>query len=485
MFVVFIGLISWLVASANTMAAEGEASLPLFDFAQNPGSIVIETDDVLRTMDSFSFSMTVRFASFRSGNFFWMNEHWNRDGFYFQFYQDHLVLGFGNNNALTQITTSPNLFRENVWYQLSGVKDRDVARLFVDGREVATGVVAADIADTQAGLMIGSGTYSPAVAIRDFKLWAEPLTPQEIAVSGRGPQARTPLIHYDFAIVDGVIANLVSPQYSAVFQDLEPSSEDHGNPALAPAPAASPPVQKGAGLAADDGVGQSTVAVAARQGQSTPAASTAGAGGDATWSQAAALVLVPLLPLAVFACARAVGRRHGPLRRWSADGTTADGTNDAAEARKLLPKADVERIVRKLEHAMAAERRYRDPNLTLRQLSEATGVTEHRISEVLNQHMQTSFYDFVNSQRIAEAKLLLTEDVERPILDVAMAVGFNTKSTFYAAFKKSTEQSPAAFRRAVPDTEPSDAACCDDDDGSADDAPSGSAPRDASLLETT
>jgi len=87
----------------------------------------------------------------------------------------------------------------------------------------------------------------------------------------------------------------------------------------------------------------------------------------------------------------------------------------------------------------------------LRQLSDAIGATEHRVSEVLNQHLKTSFYDFVNGRRIAEAKLILQQDGERTVLDIALEVGFNSKSTFYTAFKKVTGQSPAAFRRSAPE----------------------------------
>ena len=53
--------------------------------------------------------------------------------------------------------------------------------------------------------------------------------------------------------------------------------------------------------------------------------------------------------------------------------------------------------------------------------------------------------------RIAEAKsILLRHDaISQSILDVSFAVGFNSNSAFYAAFKKATGQTPAQFRRSV------------------------------------
>ena len=138
-------------------------------------------------------------------------------------------------------------------------------------------------------------------------------------------------------------------------------------------------------------------------------------------------------------------------------GNSASGHHEEEEApsadadtkvtRLTLSREHAARIKLKLDHAMQARQLYRDSTLTLRQLSDATQVSVHRISEVLNRHMETNFYDFVNGWRIEEAKSLLQGDKERSVLDVAMDVGFNSKSTFYTAFKKSTDESPAAFRK--------------------------------------
>ena len=123
---------------------------------------------------------------------------------------------------------------------------------------------------------------------------------------------------------------------------------------------------------------------------------------------------------------------------------TADNASRAG--RPVLADDHVKRITTRLDMVMRKQQLHLNPMLTLRQLSDATSTSEHHLSEILNRHLGTNFYDFVNSWRIEEAKLLLLRDVERSILDIAMNVGFNSKSTFYAAFRKLTNQSPAAFR---------------------------------------
>ncbi len=123
---------------------------------------------------------------------------------------------------------------------------------------------------------------------------------------------------------------------------------------------------------------------------------------------------------------------------------------DGAVVQRFSLESDhAQRIAGKLKTAMARDHLYRDSMLTLRQLSDKTSISEHHISEVLNRHLNSSFYDFVNGWRLDEAKHLLTTDPERTALTIAMDVGFNSKSTFYTAFKKQNGQSPIAFRNAA------------------------------------
>lgn len=107
------------------------------------------------------------------------------------------------------------------------------------------------------------------------------------------------------------------------------------------------------------------------------------------------------------------------------------------------------RIARKLEMAFGADELYRDPTLSLGSLSRRLGENEHYVSQILNQELSTTFYALVSSKRIEHAKRLLLADPDRSVLDIALAVGFNAKSTFNSAFRRDTGMTPREFRSHV------------------------------------
>jgi AraC-like DNA-binding protein len=110
---------------------------------------------------------------------------------------------------------------------------------------------------------------------------------------------------------------------------------------------------------------------------------------------------------------------------------------------------EAQRILAKLDHAVLTESLYREADLTLPMLAAKVGAKPNIVSQALNQTLGVSFFDYINNHRISEAKrLLLTADeTDVTILDIAYAVGFNSKSTFNAAFKKRTGQTPSLFRK--------------------------------------
>jgi AraC-like DNA-binding protein len=116
--------------------------------------------------------------------------------------------------------------------------------------------------------------------------------------------------------------------------------------------------------------------------------------------------------------------------------------------RSTLTPERAEESLRRLVQVMESEKLYADGGLTLQKLAARLALTPQHLSQLINERLGQSFPDFVNSYRVAEARRKLTDPACRhySILAVAEEVGFNSKSTFNAAFKKHTGLTPSEFR---------------------------------------
>lgn len=88
---------------------------------------------------------------------------------------------------------------------------------------------------------------------------------------------------------------------------------------------------------------------------------------------------------------------------------------------------------------------YLDPNLSLQKLAQQVGALQNQVSQTLNQEIGTTFFDYVARWRIEASKPRIMAGSES-VLTVALAVGFNSRSTFYKAFKRETGMTPKAYR---------------------------------------
>jgi AraC-like DNA-binding protein len=133
-------------------------------------------------------------------------------------------------------------------------------------------------------------------------------------------------------------------------------------------------------------------------------------------------------------------------RATSAAVDSPPGTGDSKYAKCQIDEAVRSRIARKLKKTFGEEAIYCDPNLSLGSLSRRLSENEHYVSQVLNQELGTSFYELVSRYRITHAQRMLTESPGRSVLEIALAVGFNAKSTFNSAFRRHTGMTPREFR---------------------------------------
>jgi len=108
-------------------------------------------------------------------------------------------------------------------------------------------------------------------------------------------------------------------------------------------------------------------------------------------------------------------------------------------------------IWRKIETYLQSEKVYQLNDLSLGELASVLEIPKHHLSQVINEKMGCGYIELINRYRVQDAiQLLKSEDKqELSLMEIARNVGFNSKSTFYAAFKKETNKSPGQYRRSV------------------------------------
>lgn len=90
---------------------------------------------------------------------------------------------------------------------------------------------------------------------------------------------------------------------------------------------------------------------------------------------------------------------------------------------------------------------YLDPEITISKLSELLNVKTEFLSEVLNSQLNRNFFDFINLYRVGEFKnqCISRNNNHLSIMGIAYNCGFNSKASFYRAFKKFEGISPTTY----------------------------------------
>ena len=103
-------------------------------------------------------------------------------------------------------------------------------------------------------------------------------------------------------------------------------------------------------------------------------------------------------------------------------------------------------IKEKIDNALQSDKLYRNNEIGLGELATYIGEDRYKVSEVINTYYSKNFYALLNSYRIEEAKYLLLSNPVISVKAVMYEVGFNSKNSFYMAFKRDTGHSPNTFR---------------------------------------
>lgn len=108
---------------------------------------------------------------------------------------------------------------------------------------------------------------------------------------------------------------------------------------------------------------------------------------------------------------------------------------------------EIEEFVERMKVLFEKDKLYIKQDLTLNQLSNLLDIPSHKLTKLIHQAYKRNFSELINDYRVkAFTKRVLIGDAEKTtLLSIAFEVGFQSKSTFNRAFKKSKGITPKEF----------------------------------------
>lgn len=101
-----------------------------------------------------------------------------------------------------------------------------------------------------------------------------------------------------------------------------------------------------------------------------------------------------------------------------------------------------------LKKMIVEEKRFLDSQISLENVASELEVSKGHLSRLIKSELDTGFTDYINLLRIDEAKNYLSNPdfANYTLVAIGLEAGFNSKSTFYSTFKKSTGLTPLQFK---------------------------------------
>ncbi len=130
---------------------------------------------------------------------------------------------------------------------------------------------------------------------------------------------------------------------------------------------------------------------------------------------------------------------------------TIDGLKISSKKyeKSVLTDEMADDILERLQQLMKNEEVFIDSSISLPKLAGKLRISTHHLSQILNERLNRSFFNYINEHRVkaAKQKLLEPESEKYTMLELAYDVGFNSLSAFNTAFKKHTGMSPTAYKK--------------------------------------
>ena len=121
---------------------------------------------------------------------------------------------------------------------------------------------------------------------------------------------------------------------------------------------------------------------------------------------------------------------------------------DKYKTSSLQDDEKIAEIANSLTHYLVTTKAFLNPGLNLMDVSRQLGINYKYISQAINIHFRKNFIRLISEYRVEEAKQMISDPSKADITLEAIGelCGFQSKSTFYSAFKKITGKTPMLFK---------------------------------------
>lgn len=136
----------------------------------------------------------------------------------------------------------------------------------------------------------------------------------------------------------------------------------------------------------------------------------------------------------------------------SAAGGAAAASQPKEETYKTITITDKEcrLLAKRLDKVMQQQEPFLNQDFKASDLAQMLDTSVHTLSYLLNQHLGTSFYDYVNSWRVERFKHLVATDADASrytLSAMAQMCGFSSRASFFRHFKAATGKTPSEYIR--------------------------------------
>ncbi len=106
-------------------------------------------------------------------------------------------------------------------------------------------------------------------------------------------------------------------------------------------------------------------------------------------------------------------------------------------------------LVERLVQFMEQNKPYLESHITVERLANKLHVSPKLLSSTINNQLHVNFFELIGNYRVAEAKKRLADSGlrQQSISEIMKSCGFNSKSVFNQAFKKSVGVTPSHYRQ--------------------------------------